>query len=78
MSRNDAKQLTEQFQAVLLQLQTAVAEIEDQINVALAALAALEDRACPRGFDACPAIVDGSCECFATCSSCCERRPDRP
>lgn len=35
MSRNDAKQLTEQFQAVLLQLQTAVAEIEDQINVAL-------------------------------------------
>jgi BMFP domain-containing protein YqiC len=48
MSRNDAKQLTEQFQAVLLKLQTAVAEIEEQINIALAArderIQALEDR----------------------------------
>lgn len=42
MSRNDAKQLTEQFQAVLLKLQTAVAEIEEQINIALAARDGIE------------------------------------
>ena len=46
--RNDAKHLTEQFQAVLLNLKTAVAEIQDQITAALAArderIQALEDR----------------------------------
>ena len=46
--RYDAKQLTEQFQAILLNLKTAVAEIQEQINAALEIrderIAALEDR----------------------------------